>query len=245
VAPAPDGSVYVATGHRGKLFRIDKSGKSTVVWTAEQPEIFAVAVDAKGAVYAATSPDGKIFRIEGGNASEYFAPQAKYIWSLAVASDGTLYAGTGDQGKVFRVDSAGKGEVLYATGQSHVTGLAIDRNGLVLAGTEPNGILYRISAKDKAFVLYDASLPEIRAISAAPDGTIYAVAMGGSLAKRTQGIPQNPPAASGGAAVATGIHQRDGGERPVRTRHQAAAGPIQSGSCGRRPSGYRDVRAYG
>jgi len=202
VAPAPDGSLYVATGHRGRLYRIDKSGKSAVVWTAEQPEIFAVAVDAKGAVYAATSPDGKIYRIEGGKASEYFAPQSKYIWSLAVAPDGTLYAGTGDQGKIFRVESAGKGEVFYATGQSHVTGLAVDREGRVLAGTEPNGILYRISAKDKAFVLYNASLPEVRAISAAPDGSVYAVAMGGSLAKRTQGIPQNVPAATGGAGTA-------------------------------------------
>src|SRR5579864_4708208 len=48
VAPAPDGSIYVATGHRGRLYRIDKSGKSALIWTAEQPEIFAVAVDAKG-----------------------------------------------------------------------------------------------------------------------------------------------------------------------------------------------------
>ncbi|MBZ5595965.1 MAG: hypothetical protein LAP39_27295 [Acidobacteriia bacterium] len=203
VAPAPDGSLYVATGHRGRLYRIDKSGKSAVVWTAEQPEIFAVAVDAKGGVYAATSPDGKIYRIEGGKALEYFAPQSKYIWSLTVAPDGTLYAGTGDQGRVFRVESAGKGEVFYATGQSHVTGLAVDREGRVLAGTEPNGILYRISGKDKAFVLYDASLPEIRAISAEPDGSVYAVAMGGSLAKRAQGIPQNAPATTGGAATAT------------------------------------------
>ncbi len=202
VAAGPDGSIYVATGHRGRLYRIDKSGKSTLAWTAEQPEIFALAADGKGAVYAATSPDGKIYRIENGKATEYFAPQAKYIWSLAIAPDGTLYAGTGDQGKVFRVDSAGKGEVLYTTGQSHVTGLAIDRNGQVLAGTEPNGILYRISAKDKAFVLYDASLPEIRALSAAPDGAIYAVAMGGSLAKRTQGVPQNTPAQAGGPVVA-------------------------------------------
>ena len=203
VAPAPDGSIYVATGHRGRLYRIDKSGKSALIWTAEQPEIFAVAVDAKGAVYAATSPDGKIYRIEGGKASEYFAPQAKYIWSLAVTSDGVLYAGTGDQGKVFRVDAAGKGEVFYVTGQSHVTGLAVDREGRVLAGTEPNGILYRISKKDKAFVLYGASLPEIRGISAAPDGTVYAVAMGGSLSKRVQGIPQSTPSATGAPVTAT------------------------------------------
>jgi hypothetical protein len=203
VAPAPDGSLYVATGHRGRLYRIDKSGKSALVWTADQPEIFAIVADTKGAIYAATSPDGKIYRIENGKATEYFAPQAKYIWSLVIAPDGTLYAGTGDQGKVFRVDAMGKGEVLYSTGQSHVTGLAIDRNGQVLAGTEPNGILYRISGKDKAFVLYDASLPEIRALSAAPDGAIYAVAMGGSLAKRTQGMPQNVPAQSGGPVVAS------------------------------------------
>ena len=203
VASAPDGSLYVATGHRGRLYRIDKAGKSALVWTAEQPEIFAVAVDAKGAVYAATSPDGKIYRIEGGKALEYFAPQTKYIWSLAVTPDGVLYAGTGDQGKVYRVDAAGKGEVFYATGQSHVTGLAVDRDGRVLAGTEPNGILFRISAKDKAFVLYNASLPEVRAISAQPDGSVYAVAMGGSLAKRTQGMPQNAPATTGGASTAT------------------------------------------
>src|SRR5579872_1966568 len=203
VAPATDGSLYVATGNRGRLYRVAPDGKSSLVWTAEQPEIFAVAVDPKGVVYAATSPDGKIYRIDGGKASEYFAPHCKYIWSLAIAPDGTLYAGSGDQGKVFRVDSAGKGEVYYATGQAHVTGLAVDGQGRVLAGTEPNGILYRISAKDKAFVLYDASLPEIRAISPAPDGTIYAVAMGGSLAKRLQNVTQNAAAAAGATVVAT------------------------------------------
>ena len=88
--------------------------------------------------------------------TEYFAPKARYIWSLAVAPDGALYVGTGDQGKIFRVEGAGKGEVYYDTGQSHITGLAVDSQGRLLAGTEPNGILYRITAKDKAFVLYDS-----------------------------------------------------------------------------------------
>ncbi len=204
VATAPDGSLYAGTGHRGRLFRIDAAGKSTLVWTSEQPEIFAVAVDPKGAVYAATSPDGKIYRIEGGKATEYFAPQSRYIWTLAIGPDGALYAGTGDQGKIFRVTAAGKGEVYYATDQAHVTGLAVEADGRVLAGTEPNGILYRISAKDKAFVLYNASLPEIHAISTAADGVIYAVAMGGSLAKRTQGIPQTASGAANGPVVAVG-----------------------------------------
>jgi len=50
VAQASDGTLYAATGHRGRLYRIDPAGKSSLLWTAEQPEIFAVAVDATGAV---------------------------------------------------------------------------------------------------------------------------------------------------------------------------------------------------
>src|SRR6266481_8728589 len=201
LAESRDGVVYAATGHRGQLYQIDKSGKSKLLWTAEQPEIFALAVDRAGALYAGTSPDGKVYRITQGKASEYFAPGARYIWSLAVAPDGALYVGTGDQGKIFRVTSAGKGEVYYETGQSHITSLALDRDGKLLAGSEPNGILYRVSARDKAFVLYDANLPEIRAIAASPDGTIYAAALGGSVARRSQGAWQATGAGAGAASA--------------------------------------------
>jgi hypothetical protein len=190
VAQGPDGLLYAATGHRGRIYRIDKTGKSTLYWTAEQPEIFAIAVDTSGAVYAGTSPDGKVYRIENGKATEYFDPKSRYIWALAGAADGVLYVGTGDKGHIFRVTGPGKGELWYDTGQSHVTGLAIDKERRLLAGTEPNGILYRISAKDKAFVLYDAALPEIRAIVPMPDGSIYAAALGGSIAKRAQAANQ-------------------------------------------------------
>jgi len=187
VVQAPDGAFYAATGHRGRVFRIDPSGKGSLLWTADQPEVFALALDSKGVLYAATSPDGKIYRIENGKATEYFATGSKYIWALAFSRDGALFVGTGDQGRVYRVASAGKGELYYDTGQSHVTCLAIDAEGRLLAGSEPNGVLYRIAAKDKAFVLYDASLPEIRAIVPAPDGTVYAAALGGSMTRRALG----------------------------------------------------------
>jgi hypothetical protein len=189
VAVGPDGSLYAATGHRGRVFRIDASGKSQLVWTADRPEVFAIAVDKAGVVYAGSSPDGKIYRIENGKASEYFDPKSKYIWTLALAPDGALYAGTAD-GKVFRITGAGKGEEYYSTGQGNVTGLIVDSKGALLAGTEPNGILYRITAKDKAFALYDSSLPEIRALALNADGSIYAVGLGGALAKKVQAAQQ-------------------------------------------------------
>src|SRR6185437_12682222 len=184
LAQAPDGSVYAGTGHRGKLYRIDRSGASSVVWTADQPEIFAVAIDKSGSVYAASSPDGKVYRIRNGKAEEFFAPKAKYIWSLAIAPDGSVFAGTGLPGKVYRIDVSGKSELYYDSGQSHVTSLAIDSEGRVLAGTEPNGILYRIDKPNRAFALYNSSLPEIRSIVPAADGSIYVAAMGGALLTR-------------------------------------------------------------
>jgi hypothetical protein len=188
VATAPDGSIYLGTGNRGRLYRVDAAGQGALVWTADQSEIFAVAVDSKGVVYAGTSPDGKVYRIENGKAAEYFSPNAHYIWALAVAPDGALMVATGDEGKIFRVTAQGQGSVYYETGQAHVTALAFDAQGRLLAGSEPNGILYRVTSTAagpaKAFVLYKSSLPEIRAIIPQSDGSIYAAAMGGGVAKR-------------------------------------------------------------
>lgn len=203
VAQAPDGTLYAATGHRGRVYRIDHAGKAELIWTAEQPEVFAITADANGVVYAGTSPDGKVYRIENGTATEYFNPGTRYIWSLACAPDGALYVGTGDKGRIFRVEGAGKGELYYDTGQSHITGMAVDAQGRLLAGTDPNGILYRISAKDKAFVLYDANLPEIRAIVPMPDGTVYAAALGGSVARQAQAANQASQGTAGAAVSAT------------------------------------------
>ncbi|MEQ1945848.1 MAG: hypothetical protein ABL995_01585 [Bryobacteraceae bacterium] len=186
VAQAPDGSIYAGTGDRGKLLKIDANGRGSVLWTADQPEIFAVAVDRAGVVYAGTSPDGKVYRVENGRATEYFSAGEPYIWALAFAPDGALYVATGQQGKIFKVTAAGKGEVYYESGQAHITSLAFDSQGRLLAGSEPNGILYRIAGTPaKGFVLYDANLPEIRTIFPMPDGTIYAGALGGSVARRT------------------------------------------------------------
>ena len=185
VAQAPDGNIYVATGHRGRLYRVDRAGASSLVWTAPEPEIFALTVATDGTVFAGTSPDGKVYRIRNGTAEPYYSPGARYIWSLAVGSDGGLYVGAGDNGRIYRVTGKDTGEVWFETGQAHVTALALAKDGRLLAGTEPNGLIYRVDAKDKAFVLYDANFPEIRALVTAPDGTIYAAALGGTIQQKT------------------------------------------------------------
>jgi sugar lactone lactonase YvrE len=236
VISAPDGSFYAATGHHGRVFRLDASGQARLIWTADRPEVFAIAVDKAGALYAASSPEGKIYRIANGQAGvyqaeEYFDPKTTYIWTLAVAPDGALFAGTSD-GKVFRITAAGKGEEYYATGQANVTGLMIDPKGNVLAGTEPNGVLYRITAKNKAFALYDSSLPEIRAIAQTADGAIYAVGLGGALAKKVQAAQQANQNAqgdgSGGAVTSVTVTADAGDFKPPEAPKPQVAVPTQT-----------------
>ena len=199
---APDGTLYLGTGHKGRVIRISPQGQATTIFTAPEPEVFALALDSQGVLYAGTSPDGKIYRIENGRGTEYFNPKERYIWSLTTgAKPGLLYAGTGEQGKVFQITAAGQGEVYFDSGQSHITALTLDSDQSLLAGSDPNGILYRIRAKDSAFVLYDAPLPEIRSIVLGPEGRIYLGALGGSVAKRagSAGAAGN----SGGLTVVT------------------------------------------
>src|SRR6476620_6500312 len=101
VAQAGGGSIYVGTGHRGRLYRVGKSGASTLVWTAPEPEIFAVTSAPDGTIFVGTSPGGKVYQIRNGTAEPYYTPDSRYIWSLATTRDGILYVGAGDNGRVY------------------------------------------------------------------------------------------------------------------------------------------------
>ena len=112
VAQAPDGTLYAATGHRGRVYRIDRAGKSSLLGPPSSPKSSPSPWITHGAVYAGTSPDGKVYRIENGKATEYFAPRPATSGRWPSAPDGALYVGTGDQGKIFRVDRAGQGRAV-------------------------------------------------------------------------------------------------------------------------------------
>ena len=184
VASAPDGSLYLGTGHQGNIYRIDPEGIAQLFWSAPEIEVFAIAVAPDGSVFAGTSPNGKVYRIKDkGDHEVYFDPAEMYIWSLAFGNQKSmppdLFVGTGEKGKIYHVTAESEGEVYYESGQRHVVSLALDAAGRLLAGTDPNGILYRIERKGKAFALYDSGLPEIRDLQVSANGEIFAAAVGG------------------------------------------------------------------
>ena len=236
----PDGWV-VGTGNAGKLLKIDKSGKVSELFTAPEPEIFALWVDPDGTVFAGTSPRGKVYRIppagKGANggkppaAEVVFDPGETYIWTLARAADGSLLVGTGTQGKLFRVQKAGQGEVLYDSDDTHIRSLKVLPGGDVLIGTAGEGLILRLGRDGQVRTLYDATQPEVVALAAAPDGTCYAAVIS-SEASLTD-VPKEglPPRAGGPAKPGEPTVTVTMGEEP-------APG---TGAGGRKPSGPRSV----
>ena len=86
----------------------------------------------------------------------------------------------------------GKSELFYASDEAHIRVMAFDTKGNLMVGTEPSGRVLRITRtanssgrkdRDKepaaeGFVLYETSKREVTALAVAPDGNIYAAAIG-------------------------------------------------------------------
>jgi hypothetical protein len=179
-------NIFIGTGHQGKVFKVDSSGKGSLFFTSREPEIFALAVAADGALLVGSSPEGKIYRVTpDGKSTTFNDPASKYIWALTLDAKGNLFAATGDQGKIFKIDPAGKSELFFDSKQTHVMCLTLDRDGNLLAGSVPNGLIFRITPQAKAFVLYQSNHPEIHDLALDAEGRIYAAALGGAGGKGT------------------------------------------------------------
>ncbi|MBA2645589.1 MAG: hypothetical protein H0U81_02205 [Pyrinomonadaceae bacterium] len=203
------GTVYLGTGHDGRIFRVGSDGRGALLYDAPELDVTALVVGRDGALYAGTSPDGKVYRIDReGRAETYFDPPDKYIWSLVLTGDGALVVGTGDTGKLYRVRATGakpESSLLIDINETHVISLAADAAGNLIAGTDPGGLVLRISPEGKAFALFDSPLREVHSLALAGDGSIYALALSdvatGSRTTATSGTP--PVVGTGGAAGGT------------------------------------------
>ena len=128
------GNVYLGTGHDGKIFKVDPSGKGTMVADLSELDVLALAVDGKDVLYAGSSPDGKVYKIENGTPKVFFDPHAKYIWSLVFDKQGRLLVGTGDKGVIYRVTPDGNGTAFYDTDETHIVSMAMDKDGHLFSG---------------------------------------------------------------------------------------------------------------
>ncbi len=205
------GNVYLGTGHEGRVFKVDASGKGSLLYKTSELDVMALAVDTAGNVYAGTAPDGKVYKINSkGEATVFFEPKTKYIWALTFDAQGRLLIGTGDKGSIFRVTPDGKGSVLVKTTQLNITALKVDASGNIIAGTDPGGLILRITPDGKAFTLFDSPQKEIRELAMGKDGSVYALALAdaagsGAAANATASNSSEPQVISSGEGVTVTI----------------------------------------
>ena len=210
------GNLYTAGGTGAKLFRIPPGGTGKMVAEVDALEIHAIAIDSKDRIYFGTAPDGKVYRLSGSGKPEvFYDPKAKYIWALVFDSKGNLLVATGGvpngQGEIHKVTPDGKGSVFFKSDETHVRSMAIDSKDNLIVGTEPGGLVIRVSPAGEGFVLYQMAKKEVTAVAVAPDGAIYAAAVGIETGRRRLFA-----AATGHTRTGRGgDHQRHGlGNRP-------------------------------
>ncbi|MBM3331183.1 hypothetical protein FJY68_04935 [candidate division WOR-3 bacterium] len=187
-----NGNVYVATGNRGRLYRIGRSGKPEVMLDSGAGEVLALTADAAGIVYCGTTPAGKVYRIRPGERPELFCSTGEnYVFSLLAAptsasGPAALFAATGEHGKLLRITADGKATEVFAAPQAHLTTMTWLVPGReLLVGTSPDGVVYRLSftpgsSSPDVSVIYDTPLNEVKVIAADASGRVYIGANAGS-----------------------------------------------------------------
>lgn len=218
---AADGTVFLGTGHGGKVYRIAKDGQAQLWFQAPEMDVTALVQDRKGALYAATSPNGKIYRIaDKGKGEEFFNPAEKYIWDLLFMDSGDLWAAVGEAGGVYRITPLGEGRMFFRASENHILCLEKTPRGDVVAGSGGNGLVYRIGAEGRTSVLFETPYEEVRSLTLDREGWIYAAASGTpTRARKDEAEAPAEPVRAGGAEVSVTVSAA----APAGARPAAAA----------------------
>ena len=226
------GGWVLGTGNSGAVLHVGTDGTTTRLFTADEPEVFAVWVDQDGTAFAGTSPDGKVYRISGLETEVFFDPDETYIWDIARAADGSLLVATGTEGRLYKVDRDGNGEVLFDSDDTHLRTLEVAADGSVLVGTAGDGLVIRISSDGRARTLYDAEHPEVVDFAIDDEGIAYAAVLASEASlidlNRRNGQSDNGQG-----------QEQDGNVRVTVT----AEGGQAEESTGSRPRGFKGSRA--
>ncbi|MEM9074239.1 MAG: WD40 repeat domain-containing protein, partial [Myxococcota bacterium] len=182
VARADDGTIYVATGDAGRIYRVSGGDASAF---AETGQLLVSSLIVVGdTLYAGTLPEGRIFSIRrsDGTVEELTRPEgAEHVWDLAYR-DGRVYAATGPEGKVFAIDRQGRAQLYFDADATHVMSLAFDGD-ILYAGTSDDAVVYRVRGPGSAEVVFDFPGNEVTALDARD--SMLAVAANDMPAPRT------------------------------------------------------------
>jgi hypothetical protein len=93
------GNLFVATGDKGEIYKVTRSGEGSVFFKSDETHIRTLAWDHKGNLLAGSDSSGLIYRISaGGEGFVLYSAPKKEITALAVDAAGNVYAaGVGEK----------------------------------------------------------------------------------------------------------------------------------------------------
>ncbi len=87
------GSLYVATGDHGEIFKVTANGQQSLFFKSDEVHIRVLALDPKGNLIAGSDGSGLIYRIApNGEAFVLYSAPKKEITALAIDKVGNIYA---------------------------------------------------------------------------------------------------------------------------------------------------------
>jgi sugar lactone lactonase YvrE len=109
-----DGRLIVATGNKGKIYRLDGDPlRPTLLARASAQQVTALYKDARGAIYYATANPGKLYRL-----TAEFAPQGSYVSEVQDAKTVATWGTMSWRGTVGPASAGAKIEVSTRSGNS-------------------------------------------------------------------------------------------------------------------------------
>lgn len=211
------GSLFVATGDEGKIFKVTPDGKVALAFTSTDSQILSMTAGPDGSIYAGTGPTGQLIKIAPDGSTRVLANDLdSYVWALVYdPASQSVFAATGPKGRIFQVNGEGKASVYYTTKQEHILCLAAGPKNTLYAGTDKGGLVYRIDGKNKGFVLYHAQQSEVRTLLVTAEA-VYAGTSSPTARRPGFGKSGDTPAQPGAATVNENSVYRIAGDGTVR-----------------------------
>jgi hypothetical protein len=110
------GTLYVATGDHGEIFRVLPNGEHAVFFKSDEAHIRVLAMDLKGNLIAGSDGSGLVYRISpNGDAFVLYSAPKKEITALAVDEAGNIYAAGAGERRVGTAQPAAAATTVVST----------------------------------------------------------------------------------------------------------------------------------
>lgn len=174
IASDSKSGIYVATGEKGKIYRVSDKDKAQLIYESVDPHITKLH-SYKGNLYATTSGSGKIYEFPTvGSPRVIYQTEEEEILAFEIDEKGTLWVGANaedhDSHSVYRIDPEGTARKIWSCPDSAIYS-ALLREDKLLMGTGDQGKIYELD--DKGNVTLVTKCEDSAVLSLAPSDGVW------------------------------------------------------------------------